>query len=166
MAKNPILECLLEMIDQAFNRKSWHGTNLRGSIRGLSAAQAAWRPAPQRHCIADIVLHCAYWKYAVRRRFTGETRGSFALVGSNWFQVPTTLSTETWASYVKLMETEHRNLRVELGKLSDAKLDARPPKSKVTNRQIIQGIAFHDVYHAGQIQVIKRLQPGTLGETT
>ena len=38
---------LLTIIDQAYDKKSWHGTNLRGSIRGVSAAEAAWRPAPQ-----------------------------------------------------------------------------------------------------------------------
>ena len=39
---------LVRMLDQAYNRKSWHGTNLRGAIRGLSAREAAWRPAAGR----------------------------------------------------------------------------------------------------------------------
>ena len=59
---------LLMIIDQAYDRVSWHGTNLRGSIRGLSAKDAAWRPRPGRHNIWEVVVHAAYWKYAVRRR--------------------------------------------------------------------------------------------------
>ena len=70
---------ILQLLDEAFCRKSWHGTNLRGSLRGLPVQQAGWRPPGGRHTIADIVVHCAYWKYAVRRRLRGDARGSFPL---------------------------------------------------------------------------------------
>ena len=51
------LSLLLRIIDEGFERKAWHGPNLKGSIRGLSADQAAWRPAPPRHSIAENVVH-------------------------------------------------------------------------------------------------------------
>lgn len=82
------LELLLSVLDEVFDHKSWHGTNLRGSIRGLSAEQATWRAQPARKNIHEIVLHCAYWKYTVRWRLTGEKRGIFSLLGSNWFTRP------------------------------------------------------------------------------
>ena len=84
----PEIQQLLAILDQAYNRTSWHGTNLRGSIRRVSAGQAAWRPGPKRHNIWETVVHAAYWKYAVARRFTGGDRGSFPLKGSNWFSRP------------------------------------------------------------------------------
>ncbi len=74
---------LLDLLAEAFERKSWHGTNLRGSFRGLTAAESAWRPGEGRRNAWEIALHAAYWKYAVRRRLTGERRGSFAIEGSN-----------------------------------------------------------------------------------
>ncbi len=55
------MRVLLGLIDQAFDQKAWHGTNLRGSLRGLTSRQALWRPAPGRHNIREIVLHAAYW---------------------------------------------------------------------------------------------------------
>ena len=81
---------LVKALDEAFDRKGWHGANLRGSIRGMAADTAAWRPAPGRHNIWEIVVHAAYWKYAVRRRLLGEHRGRFAIKGSNWFERPVT----------------------------------------------------------------------------
>jgi hypothetical protein len=72
MSISPPIQLLLELIDQSYNKKSWHGTNLRGSIRGLTAREALWRPSSSRHNIWEIVVHCAYWKYAVRRRILGE----------------------------------------------------------------------------------------------
>ena len=79
---------LLDLLAEAFERKSWHGTNLRGSFRGMTAAEAAWRAGEGRPNAWELALHTAYWKYVVRRKLTGEKRGSFALEGSNWFRRP------------------------------------------------------------------------------
>ncbi|HEY0351427.1 MAG TPA: DinB family protein, partial [Gemmatimonadales bacterium] len=65
------IDLLLEMLDQAYNQKGWHGTTLRGALRGLTPKDALWRPAPRRHNIWELTLHAAYWKYAVRRRLAG-----------------------------------------------------------------------------------------------
>lgn len=154
-----LIELLLRNLDQAFDRKSWHGTNLRGSIRGLEPARVVWRPGPGRHCIADLVLHTAYWKYTVRRRLCGDKRGSFPLKGSNWFKIPDQLEASEWQRYVRLLEEEHRALREAIAVLTDEDLPAMPAGSKVSNEMLITGIAAHDLYHAGQIQALKRLQP-------
>lgn len=152
---------LLQLIDQAFDHQSWHGTNLRGSIRGLSVSDAAWRPAPNRHSIWEIVVHAAYWKYVVRRRFRSEARGSFPLKGSNWFARPAKgqAEAEDWAADVKLLIEVHRTMREAISGLTDADLARRPKNSKVSNLALISGIASHDLYHAGQIQLLKRFLP-------
>jgi hypothetical protein len=78
------VELLVRLLDQAYDRKSWHGPNLRGSIRGLDPAVAAWRPAPGRHCIWEIVVHAAYWKYHSQAAELPEgERDVFELV---WYQ--------------------------------------------------------------------------------
>lgn len=149
---------VLALLDEAFNKKSWHGTNLRGSIRGLTAKQAAWRQSPNRKCIWDHVLHTAYWKYTVWRRLTGEKRGSFPLKGSNWFSVPKPASEKAWREHVALLEAQHARLREAVESLSPRQLGAKVSGSKLTNDFLIRGIAFHDIYHAGQIQLLKRLR--------
>jgi hypothetical protein len=150
-------ELLLAIIDQAYNRKSWHGTNLRGSIRGVSAKQAAWRPAPERHNIWELVQHAAYWKYVVRRRLTGEVRGSFPIKGSNWFRPPEEYGEKTWKADVALLDQTHRSMREAIAGLSIEDLQYTPTGSTVSNFSLISGIAAHDLYHAGQIQLLKRL---------
>ena len=154
----PEMELLIQLLDEAYEKKAWHGPNLRGSIRGLSPAQAAWKPGPRRHSIAEQVLHAAYWKYAVRRRLRGDTRGSFPLEGSNWFPVTASLSLPEWKSHIALLESEHRTLRKAIIEFPVERLHGLAPGGKVTNLAVISGIAAHDVYHAGQIQLLKRLQ--------
>jgi hypothetical protein len=151
---------LLKLIDQAFDHKSWHGTNLKGSIRGLNAAEAAWYPASGRHNIWEIVVHTAYWKYIVRRRLMSEKRGSFPLKGSNWFKRPsgTADGAAGWKADVALLNETHRSLRDAIVKLSGEELNYTPLGTKVSNLALISGIASHDIYHAGQIQLLKRLR--------
>jgi len=154
--RTPEVRQLLDILDRAYDRKSWHGTNLRGSIRGLAPRQAAWRPARSRHNIWEIVVHAAYWKYAVWRRLSGAARGSFPLKGSNWFVRPD--DDATWRGDVALLEEMHRSLRDTVGGLAPRDVRATPPGSTVSNFELIAGIAAHDLYHAGQIQLLKKLR--------
>lgn len=150
------INTLLALIGQSYDHRAWHGTNLRGSIRGLTVQQALWRPSPHRHNIWEIVVHCAYWKYIVRRRILREKRGSFPLKGSNWFRRESGHDHD-WKADIALLESTHRSLLEALATVRPRDLSARPRGSKVDNLAIIMGIASHDLYHAGQIQLLKRL---------
>jgi hypothetical protein len=159
----PEIRLLLRIVDEAYEKKAWHGPNLRGSIRGLDIREASWTPAAGRHNIWEIVVHCAYWKYIVRRRLLGGKKGSFPLKGSNWFVRPVAMTPEAWRSDVALLEEMHRKMRAVVAGLTPRDLNRDPPGSKVSNAALISGIAAHDVYHASQIQLLKRLATQTQG---
>lgn len=148
---------LIQWIQDGFSRKAWHGPNLRGAIRRVDAAQASWRPANGRHNIAEIVVHCAYWKYATRRRIRGDKRGSFALEGSNWFALPERLTDAEWKRYVKLLDQEHAALLDAVASASWTELCRTKTGVGKGVAPHVYGAAMHDVYHAGQIQTIKGL---------
>jgi len=143
------VELLLDLLDEAFDKKSWHGPNFRASIRGIRARQAAWRPAPGRHNIWELTLHAAYWKYVVRRRITGEKRGSFVLAGSNYFERPVELSEAAWKKDIGILVAQHRDLRRAVAQL--------PSTLNSATLHLIRGVAAHDFYHAGQIRLLRRL---------
>jgi len=145
---------VLALLDEAYEKKTWHGPNLKQSIKGITARQAAWRPGPGRHNIWEVTLHAAYWKYAVRRRIEGGKRGSFALKGSNFFTRPEkgNLNEAAWSADKKLLEQEHRALhRMAAKVLGTARAAKLLPQ--------LYGVAFHDIYHAGQIRLLRRLMP-------
>lgn len=151
----PAIDGLLDLIDRAYDRPAWHGPNLRGSIRGVSADEAARSPAPGRKTIIEHVVHAAYWKYAVRRLLRGDPRGSFPLKGTNWF-APDAITID-WADCVALLGAEHLLLRETVAGFPEGRLEEPSPKKKYRCVDVITGVAFHDVYHAGQIQLIRRL---------
>lgn len=157
------MRVLIENLEQAYHRRSWHGPNLKGSIRGLTANQAAWKPSRDRKSIWEITLHAAYWKYVVRRRLLGEKRGSFPLTGSNWFPLPA-LTEKAWRDAATLLDAQHTALREAIVGIPASELSATRGGRSVTVLDLILGVANHDVYHAGQIQLLKRMQSrGTRG---
>jgi hypothetical protein len=156
-ARNGQLGLLLGLVDEAFDKRSWHGTNLRGALRGIDARQASWRPGPGRHNIWELALHAAYWKYIVRRRLTRDAALVFPRAGSNWLPVPPRPDERAWKADLRLLRTEHRLLREVIARFPARRLGQRGWRSRWTNEQHIWGIASHDLYHAGQIQLVKRL---------
>jgi uncharacterized damage-inducible protein DinB len=154
------IEVLLGMIDQAWDGDSWHGQNLRGSVRRVSAEDAAWRPTARGHNIHELVVHAAYWKYTALRRLTGADRGSFAYKGSNWFVRRAGLDPKIWKSDVALLVETHSALRAAAAELEPAELRRVTPGAKSDNLTLLTGIAAHDLYHTGQIQLIKKLRRG------
>src|SRR5439155_13363402 len=147
------------MLERAYDHKSWHGTNLRGSIRGLTPRLAAWRPAAGRHNIWELVVHAAYWKYAARRWLSGDEDLSFPLAGSNFWERPgvrgvrlppsraarnTARFGETrrrlgeggqanlWRADVRLLDDQHRLLLETVSRVPLAQLHRRLGKGKET----------------------------------
>jgi hypothetical protein len=152
------VQLLLSTLDRAYDRPSWHGTNLRGSVRRVTPVQAAWRPHPDRHNVWELVVHCAYWKYAAWRRLTSERRGSFPLKGSNWFVRPGgDVSERAWRDDLALLDDTHRRLREAVAALKPRDLRRKIAGGKVTIDALVAGVAAHDLYHAGQIQLLKKL---------
>lgn len=155
------ISLLLRVLDQAFDRRAWHGTNLMGSLRSVSAEAAAWRPGEGRHNVWELVVHAAYWKYRVRRLLSEDPPRTFELKGSNWYERSgERIEESAWRADIELLKTWHGRLRAAVASFDPSQLDERPGKSEYTYFDLIAGIAAHDLYHTGQIQLVKRMRKG------
>src|SRR5688500_8739269 len=138
---------LLDVFDHAFNKRSWHGANLTSAIRGVDATTAARRVRGRRN-IWEQVLHAAYWKQAAMNKLTG-TLARLPRRGSNWL-MPKDITEAAWRADVALLHDVHRRLRAAIATIPVQALDQK-------KRWLIHGIAAHDLYHAGQIKLLRRL---------
>lgn len=160
---------LTENLQPAPGRRGWHGgpTPL-GALRGVSAQQAYWRPGAARKSVWELALHIAYWKYAVRKRL-GAAAGAalterFARSPSNWPSVPASADPAAWEADRKLLRDEHESLVAAVRLVPLAWLDRKLPGGRQwTYGELIVGIAQHDAYHTGQIQLVKRLWQERMG---
>lgn len=146
---------VLRLVGEAYEGKAWHGPNLRGSIRGLTAKQAGARLRRDKHSIAEIVVHCAYWKFALSRRLLGDESLTFPLDGYNWFALPTPLSPRRWKECVSLLGHQHRRQIKAIESLPAAQFIEKPGRFGRSTIHKLYGIALHDTFHAGQIRTIR-----------
>jgi hypothetical protein len=141
---------LVALLDTAFDKRSWHGANLTGSIKGVDARLAA-RRLRGRKTVWEQVLHAAYWKQRVLNKLAGSSR--FPRKGSNWPAMPSGTDQTAWRADVELLRDLHRRLREAVTAHPASRLDAEMI-------WLIQGAAAHDLYHAGQIKLLLRLLAG------
>ncbi len=152
------LEEALRHLSPPAGTKLWHGgASVLGALRGLSPEVAAWRPYPDRHSIWALALHVAYWNYAVRRRITGQERGSFPRSPSNFPSPPAEATKGAWSEDRRLVKEQHELLVEALTKVDPSRLDEHAGSgTETTYADLITGIVLHDTYHAGQIVMLKR----------
>ena len=150
------IDLLLESLDTAFDKRSWHGTTLDGAVRRVSAEQAA-RRVPGRKCVWEQLLHAAYWKHRVLAKLSKD-RPRFPRKGSNWPPLPPEPTEAAWKTDVELLRDLHRRLRSAVAALPPERLDRK-------TTWLIHGAAAHDLYHAGQIKLLRRLTVAEYRET-
>jgi hypothetical protein len=148
---------ILLLLNEGFSKGAWHGPNLLGSLRGLTLRQLLYRPRPNGHNIWELAVHCAYWKYAARNRLVSGPRGTFPLEGSNFFPREGGLALTHWKKDLALLKQQHQALAATIFGLDRRTLDRRVKGSRNTVRRLALGIAAHDIYHAGQISLLKRM---------
>jgi len=138
---------------------AWHwGPTPAGALRNVDANAARWRPRPGRHTIWELALHGAYWNYAVCRRLLGTRGPRFPRSPANWPDMPRVRSDSAWSADRALV-AEQQGLLVEtIRRFPAGKLGRSVGSGKRwTYAETLIGIAMHDAYHAGQIQLMKRL---------
>ena len=138
----------------AQSRGAWYGADLRAAIGDVAAKSAFTRPARERHNIAEIALHHAYWVGQIESKLTGAGATAFPLVGEDWFELDDD-SRLSWSAIVTLVDASHQRLSRTVGEIAGGN---RPsPLSEGERFDLVIGITGHAAYHAGQIQLVKRL---------
>ena len=139
---------LSRILEEGYGPGAWHGADLKAALADVSEDLAFWRPSPQRHNIAEIALHHAYYARQVRGRLTGREPGPFVLAGEDWFPLNDG-APMSWSAIVETVEREQHGLADALRSGSTLKADDRI--------ELVLGITCHAVYHAGQVQLLKKL---------
>ena len=153
---------IVDQLEREHAGDPWHGSPLSAILDGVTAEEAAARPLPGAHTIWELVLHMTGWKSEVRRRLSGAPAadpeaGDWPAVGE--------ATPERWAQARENLELAHRLLVSAVKEFPEA--DLYVPANDTRNRELgigvtyyelLHGIVQHDVYHAGQIAILKRGQ--------
>jgi hypothetical protein len=142
------------ILDEGYGPGAWYGSDLRAALAGVQPKAAFVRPAGGRHNIAEIALHHAYWAGQIENKLTGAAASAFPLVGEDWFELDDE-SRLTWTAITSLVDASHQRLSRAVGEIaSGARISPLPEAERF---DLVIGITGHAAYHAGQIQLIKKL---------
>jgi uncharacterized damage-inducible protein DinB len=143
---------ILDQMQRSYDGKAWHGPPLQTLLANVPALVAHARPVAGAHTIAEIVLHIAYWKDAAVRQLAGEkVRPSEA---EQW---PTAGNDEaSWKVALSLLDSRHKALADAVGRLNDERLTDPTPVRDFNVYVLLHGVVQHDLYHAGQIALLKK----------
>src|SRR5213595_601700 len=143
-------ERLLDQLNRAFGGEAWHGPALRNLLDGVTETQAKARPIRDGHSILELVVHIGTWIDVVAKRVGGQVVDSNSV--PDWADVTQT----TWKRAVEELERAESRLADAVARLSSEDLDKPVPGEKRSIYSEIMGALQHNVYHAGQIALLKK----------
>ena len=143
------------ILSEAWGPGAWHGADLKAAIADVTPAVAFWRPAPGRHNIAEIALHHAFFARSVRAKVSGRPAEPFVLPGEEWFVVDNEKAIP-WSKIQATLDAEQQRLAELVASVETVTMSS--PLAGTERFNLVLGIACHAIYHAGQVQLIKRLR--------
>jgi uncharacterized damage-inducible protein DinB len=146
---------IADQLRRAFEGDAWHGPALLELLQDVDAATAAAKPLPDVHSIWELVLHVAAWDGAACHRLGGEKA---QLTGAANFPVVPRPTEAAWRKAVAHAKRTHGVLVKTVAALPESRLRERVPGKRYDFYFMLHGIAQHELYHAGQIAILKKAQ--------
>ena len=149
---------IADQLRRAFQGDAWHGDSLLEILDGVAAAQAAARPVKHAHTIWELVLHITAWDSAVRRRLAG---AAVDLSDEQNFPSVMDPSENAWRRTIEQARKVHNELVEAVAAFPDERLSEKVPGKKSEPDWynfyfMLHGVAQHELYHAGQIALLKK----------
>lgn len=147
------IERILDQMDRAFSGDAWHGPSLMSLLDGISAEEASKHAVPGAHSIWELVNHIGAWNTIVRQRL--ECEEVDVTTERDWPPV-WEVSEVAWKRAVENLVDSRARLRKTAAELTDGDLPQTCPGTSDSRYVVLHGIVQHDLYHAGQIAVLKK----------
>lgn len=144
---------LAEQLRHAFDGDAWHGPSLLELLEDVDAKAAAAKPVADAHSIWELVLHIAVWDDAAMRRLDGKV---WQPEGTDNFPIPAKPTAEAWRKAVDETKRTHARLVKTVAALPESRLRDQVPGKNYDFYFMLHGVAQHELYHAGQIAILKK----------
>jgi len=144
---------ILDQMDRAFSGEAWHGPDLTQLLNGISSEDASRHPVPGAHSIWELVNHIAAWNTIVQQKSKGEPVE--VTTELDWPPV-WEVSDVSWKRSLATLVENRTRLRNHVKTVRDGQLDEKVPRENYSQYVLLHGSVQHDLYHAGQIAVLKK----------
>jgi uncharacterized damage-inducible protein DinB len=148
------VEFLADQLQRAYRGEAWHGPSLRENLAGVTLQQARAKPSEAVHNIWEIVMHVGAWVCAVRRRLAGEILDLSP--EQDWPAIDGG-SEAAWQQTLAALDQEQNRLFEAIRALPAESLKKGVAGLNYSVRFMLEGVIQHNLYHAGQIALIKKM---------
>ena len=149
------IERILDQLKRAYEGNAWHGPSVREVLAGITAEQAHARPLASAHSIWELVHHIAVWENVGRRRLTGD-RAAIDISSPEDWPPADERNEAAWDQAKAALDRGHQALVEAIANVAESRLDAPVFEGLSTVYVTLHGVIQHDLYHAGQIAMLKR----------
>jgi uncharacterized damage-inducible protein DinB len=148
-------ERLADQLRRAWNGAPWHGPSVHEILTRLTAQEAASRRARGSHTAWELLKHLTLWAEVPLRRFDD---AAAAATEEQNFAPPSSTTDADWQRDVAALGEVIERLAVRVERMPDAALDAPVGDRGYSHTFMVDGIAQHLAYHAGQIAILARAE--------
>ena len=149
------IDRVLDQLKRAYEGPAWHGPSIKESLQGVTAEQAHRRPLANAHSIWELVHHIAVWEDVGRRRLEGDPAEVPISSPEDWPPAEDA-SEAAWEKSKAALERSHQALVDAVSRVSESRLDEPILEGKSTVYVTLHGVIQHDLYHAGQIAMLRK----------
>ncbi len=142
------IDRIVRELERTYSGDAWHGPSLRSLLEGIDGETATRRPIAAAHSVAELAAHVLAWRHETVRRLEG--RGGDAPLEGDW---PEPLE---WSRLLEELDRSQEALVGAVLGLNDEILDENVEGRRESHYVLLQGIIHHDLYHAGQIALLKK----------
>ncbi len=151
-------ERILDQLRRAYEGEAWHGPSVKEVLSGITAAQAHARPLLNAHSISELVRHIGVWEDVGRRRLEGD-RAQIEISSPEDWPRPDDTSEAAWEQAKAALDRGHQALVEAITRVPESRLDAPVCEGLSSVYVTLHGVIQHDLYHAGQIAMLKKALP-------
>ena len=149
------IERIQDQLKRAFEANAWHGPSVSEVLNGITAEQAHARPLRNAHSIWELVRHIAVWEDVGRRRLSGD-RAQIEISSTEDWPPPEDTSEAAWEKAKEALNRGHQALIGAIARTPESRLDEPIFAGMSTVYVTLHGVIQHDLYHAGQIAMLKK----------
>ena len=142
------------VLNEGYGPGAWYGSDMKAAVADVTPAQAYARPAKGRHNIAEVALHQSYWAGQIESKLSGGAAAAFPLPGEDWFELNNEKALD-WKTVRATLDAAQQRLAKTVKAISAGRKTS--PLGEQEQFDLVVGITGHAAYHAGQIQLIKKL---------
>jgi len=149
------VERILDQLKRAYEGNAWHGPSVRELLADVTAEQAHARPLRNAHSIWELTHHIAVWENAGRRRLSGDRAQIEISSPEDWPPADDT-SEAAWQKAKASIDRSHQSLIEAIARVPESRPDEPISEGMSTVYATLHGVIQHDLYHAGQIAILKK----------